>query len=65
MEKKYKCDLCYASEDETTGTMMLTEEEYNFAKRLVNTDNWDNLDYYMWSGHLFVYCEELEERGKN
>lgn len=39
MEKKYKCDLCYASEDETTGTMMLTEKEYNFAKRLVNTDN--------------------------
>lgn len=60
--KKYKCDLCYSAEDYTTGTMMLTKKEYEFAKRLTNINNWDNLNDNPWSGHLSVYCKELERR---
>lgn len=62
--KKYKCELSYCAEDVTTGTMMLTEEEYEFAKRLTNSDNWDDLDYNSWCGSLSVYCEELEKSDK-
>ncbi len=59
--KKYKCELCYSAETFTTGTMMLTKEEYKFAKRLIDPLNWDNLDYNAWCGCLSVDCEELDK----
>lgn len=59
--KRYKCELCYSAEESTTGTMMLTKKEYEFAKRLTDPNNWDNLRDNLWSGHLSVYCEELDK----
>lgn len=60
MTKKYKCDLRISGEESTTGTMMLTKEEYEIVKRVSDISNWDDLDYEMWSGNFSIECEELE-----
>jgi hypothetical protein len=60
MDKKYECDLYLSAEETTTGTMMVTKEEYEFLKRVTDLTNWNNLNYKPWCGHLQVYCRELE-----
>lgn len=60
MSKKYKCDLTISAEDYTTGTMMLTAEEYEIVKRVTDIGNWNDLDAEPWSGRFSIYCEELE-----
>ena len=62
--KKYKCDLCLDAEDWTTGTMMLTKEEYEIVKRVTDISNWDDLEEGSWSGHFYISCEELEKDGE-
>ena len=62
-EKKYKCYLTISGEDYSTGTMMLTKEEYEIVKRVTNSNNWDNADIGLWSGNFWIECEELEGGG--
>lgn len=59
MNKKYKCDLMVSAEESTTGTMMLTKEEYEIVKRVTDISNWDDLDYGPWSGNFSIEFEEL------
>ena len=58
--QKYECHLEYQAEGVTSGTMMLTKDEYELVKRVIDTDNWDNFKAEEWSGSLDIWCDELE-----
>lgn len=62
MNKKYLCHLCLSAEGDTTGTMMLTKEEYEIIKCVADTNNWDNLKRDSWNGMLGITCEELDDK---
>ena len=62
MEKLYRCTLEYNAEGRCSGYMYLTKQEYETVKKVVNTDNWSDVDDEGWSGRMFIYCEELEEK---
>lgn len=58
----YRCDLCYSAEDECTGYMYLTREQYQLVKIVANTANWSCVDDGGYSGRLSIYCKKLEEK---
>ena len=60
-QRKYKCELACSAETVTTGTMMLTREEYEMIKRVTNPENWDDLKRENWCGSFDIYCKELED----
>ena len=60
-EKKYKCCLSLSAEGETTGTMMLTKEEYEIVKRVTDPSNWDDVEWESWCGSFFINMEEEEK----
>lgn len=60
MQEKYKCDLSLSAEDNATGYMYLTREEYEIVKKVSNIANWENFEGGGWCGIFSIYCEELE-----
>lgn len=60
-EKKYKCHLTLSAEGVTTGTMMLTKEEYEIVKRVTDPSKWDDLEWESWCGSFSISMEEEEE----
>ncbi len=62
---KYKCNLLMSGDSYTSGSMMLTKEEYEIVKKVTDVANWDNLDSHPWSGSFEITCEELDDRRRN
>ena len=56
----YRCMLEYNAEGRCSGYMYLTKQEYETVKRVVNTDNWSNVDDEGYAGSLSIYCKKLE-----
>ena len=61
MEPKEKCYLEYVGNTSVTGELWLTKSEYMLVKRVVNTDNWENVCFEPYVGELRIYCPEFEE----
>ena len=62
MKKLYCCELEYNAEGRCSGYMYLTKQEYETVKKVVNTDNWSDVNDEGWSGSMYIYCKELEEK---
>lgn len=63
-DQKYECHLEYCAECDTSGSIMLTKEEYETVKRVANTDNWNNLKWSPFSGILIIWCDDLDLIGE-
>ena len=61
--KKYKCEVALSAEEESTGVVYLTADEYWAVKYATNTENWKERNLSAWSGLFNIYCEELENPG--
>lgn len=63
--KKYRCEVALSAEQESTGIVYLTADEYWAVKYATNTANWKEASLAGWSGSFNIYCEELENPGIN
>ena len=61
--KKYRCEVALSAEEESTGVVYLTADEYWAVKYASNTENWKERSLSTWSGSFNIYCEELENPG--
>lgn len=61
--KKYRCEVALSAEQESTGIVYLTADEYWAVKYATNTANWKEASLAGWSGSFGIYCEELENPG--
>lgn len=61
--KKYRCEVALSAEEESTGVVYLTADEYWAVKYATNTENWKERNLSTWSGAFNIYCEELENPG--
>lgn len=61
--KKYRCEVALSAEEESTGIVYLTADEYRAVKYATNTVNWKEADLAGRSGLFNIYCEELENPG--
>ena len=58
--KLYDVELTYMAEDETTGHVYITKEQYEFLKWVTMPQNWKDAKIKPYSGGLWAYCDELE-----
>lgn len=61
--KKYRCEVALSANEESTGVVYLTADEYWAVKYATNTENWKERSLSTWSGAFNIYCEELENPG--
>lgn len=60
MEKKYKCEVSLAAEEETIGYIYLTKEQYETVKYAADISNWEVVEMNDWCGSFGIHCDELE-----
>lgn len=55
--------MALSAEEESTGVVYLTADEYWAVKYATNTENWKERSLSTWSGAFNIYCVELENPG--
>lgn len=61
-KKKYECKVGLYAEQDMTGIIYLTEDEYKLVKHVTNPDNWEHIDGGGYCGSFGIRCEELDAK---
>lgn len=59
---KYRCEVGLYAEEEMTGIVYLTENEYKLVKHITNPNNWGHVDGGGYCGSFCITCEELDAK---
>ena len=63
-KKKYECKVGLYAEQDMTGIIYLTEDEYKLVRHVTNPDNWEHIDGGGYCGSFGIRCEELDAKYK-
>ena len=61
-KKKYECKVGLYAEEDTTGVIYLTEDEYKLVRYVTNPDNWEHVDSGVYCGSFCITCEDLDAK---
>lgn len=57
-----ECRIRLRAEDNISGSVFLTKQEYEIVKKTIDQRNWSNVKADgNWTGSIDIYCEEFEE----
>ena len=60
--KKYECNVGLYAEQDMTGVIYLTENEYKLVRHATNPENWEHVDGGGYCGSFCITCEELDAK---
>ena len=56
-----ECKISYLGQDEVTGSVFLTKQEYEIMKKNMNPKNWYNkVESGIYSPIVDIFCKEFE-----
>ena len=61
-KKKYECKVGLYAEQDMTGVIYLTEDEYKLVRHVANPDNQEHVDGGGYCGSFCITCEELDAK---
>ena len=57
---KYRCEVGLYAEEDMTGIIYLTEDEYKLVRYVTNPNNWEHVNGGGYCGSFCITCEELD-----
>ena len=59
---KYRCYVGLYAEEDMTGIIYLTEDEYKLVRHVTNPNNWEHVNGGGYCGSFCITCEELDAK---